>query len=115
MSDGTSSGTPLTRLTERLRQLFHRNGRPTRLHPAAVWSEASNTALLALTPAWRAVRSTWLKHVWPVLSVVSILGWSVLAAAVLLWITGQAFGWQEATAAAIAAFAMFVIAVAFIL
>lgn len=115
MSDGTSSGTPLTRLAERLQKLFHRNGRPTRLHPAAVWSEASSTAGQALVPAWQAVRDNWLKYVWPVLSVVSILGWSVLAAAILLWITGQAFGWQEATAASIAAFAMFVIAVAFIL
>ena len=36
-------------------------------------------------------------------------------AAILLWATGQAFGWQEAKAAAIAAFVMFVIAVAFVL
>ena len=58
MSDGTSSGTRLTRLAERLQQPFHRNGRPTRLHPAAVWSEASSTAAQALTPAWRTVPST---------------------------------------------------------
>ena len=81
-----SSGTPLTRLTERLKQPFFRDGRPTMLH-----------------------------YAWPVLSVVSVLGWSVLAGAILLWTTGQAFGWQEAKAAAIAAAVMSLIAVAFIL
>jgi hypothetical protein len=107
-----SSGTPLIRLAERLKQPFARNAR---LHPSAVWAEASSTAALALAPAWRTARGVWLKYAWPVLSVVSILGWSVLAAAVLLWVTGQAFGWQEAKAAAIAAFVMFVVAVGFIL
>ena len=46
---------------------------------------------------------------------ISVLGWSVLAAAILLWAAGQAYGWQEAKAAAVAAFVMFVIAVGFIL
>ena len=110
-----SSGTPVTRLAERLKRPFLRNGRPTALHPSAVWAEATNTAGLVLAPAWRTVRQLWLKYPWPVLSVVSVLGWSVLAAAVLLWWTGQAFGWQEAKAAAIAAFVLFVVAVAFIL
>jgi uncharacterized protein (DUF58 family) len=110
-----STGTPLTRIAERLRQPFHRNGQPTRLHPSAVWAEASSTAGLALAPAWRTARAAWLKHAWPVLSVVSVLGWSVLAAAILLWTAGQAYGWQEAKAAAVAAFVMFVIAVGFIL
>jgi uncharacterized protein (DUF58 family) len=110
-----STGTPLTRIAERLRQPFHRNGQPTRLHPSAVWAEASSTAGLALAPAWRTVKEAWLKHVWPVLSVISVLGWSVLAAAILLWTAGQAYGWQEAKAAAVAAFVMFVIAVGFIL
>ena len=110
-----SSGTPLTRLTERLKQPFFRDGRPTMLHPSAVWAEASSTAGLALAPAWRAGRDAWLRYAWPVLSVVSVLGWSVLAGAILLWTTGQAFGWQEAKAAAIAAAVMSLIAVAFIL
>ena len=74
-----------------------------------------NTAGLALAPAWRAVRALWQRYVWPVLSVVSLLGWFVLAASILLWTAGQAFGWQEAKAAAIAAFVLFVLAVGFIL
>jgi uncharacterized protein (DUF58 family) len=110
-----SSGTPLTRLAEPLRQLLGRVRRPTRFHVPAVWAEAVSTAGLAIAPAWHKTRGLWLRYVWPVLSVVSILGWSVLAAAILLWATGQAFGWQEAKAAAIAAFVLFVIAVGFIL
>ncbi|MFP5366271.1 MAG: DUF58 domain-containing protein, partial [Actinomycetes bacterium] len=110
-----SSGTPLTRLAERLKHPFQGDGQPARLHPSAVWAEARNTASMALAPAWRTIRAGWLKYPWPVLSVVSVLGWSVLAAAVLLWTAGQAFGWQEAKAAAIAAFVMFLIAVAFVL
>jgi uncharacterized protein (DUF58 family) len=46
---------------------------------------------------------------------VSVLGWSVLAAAALLWTAGQAYGWQEAKAAAIAGFVLLVLAVGFIL
>jgi hypothetical protein len=110
-----SSSTPLTRLAERLRQPFRRDGRPTRLHPSSVWADATSTAALALTPAWEKTRGLWLRYVWPVLSVVSVLGWSVLAAAILLWAAGQAFGWQEAKAAAIAAFVLFLIAIGFIL
>ena len=110
-----SSSTPLTRLAERLQQPFHRDGRRTRLHPGSIWTEAGSTAGLVLAPAWRAVRALWLRHVWPVLSVVSLLGWFVLAASILLWTLGQAFGWQEAKAAAIAAFVLFVLAVGFIL
>jgi uncharacterized protein (DUF58 family) len=110
-----SSGTPLTRLAERLRQPFHRDGRPIRLRPPAVLAEATSTVGLALAPAWHKGRALWLRYAWPVLAVVSVLGWSVLAAAILLWTAGQAFGWQEAKAAAIAAFVLFVIAVGFIL
>lgn len=110
-----SSSTALTRLAEHLQRPFHRDGRPTRLHPASLWGEAASTAGLALAPAGRAVRKLWLGSVWPVLSVVSVLGWSVLAGAILLWTAGQAFGWQEAKAAAIAAFVLFALAVGFIL
>ena len=110
-----SSSTPLTRLAERLQRPFHRDGSPTRLHPASLWTEAASTAGLALAPAWRAVRALWQRFVWPVLSVVSLLGWFVLAASILLWTAGQAFGWQEAKAAAVAAFVLFVLAVGFIL
>ncbi|WP_346960120.1 DUF58 domain-containing protein [uncultured Arthrobacter sp.] len=110
-----STGTPLTRLAERLKQPLSRGGRPARLHPSAVWAEASSTAALALAPAGRAVRKRFRRHLWPVLSVVSVLGWSVLAASVLLWTAGQAYGWQEAKAAAIAGFVLLVLAVGFIL
>ncbi|WP_426998699.1 DUF58 domain-containing protein [Pseudarthrobacter sp. N5] len=111
-----SSSTPLNRLAERLRRQFLQyHGRPARVHPSKVWAEASDTAGMALAPAWRTVRGFWFRYVWPVLSVVSVLGWSVLAASMLLWTVGQAFGWQEAKVAAIAASVLLVIAVGFVL
>ncbi|WP_445154904.1 DUF58 domain-containing protein [Arthrobacter sp. Hor0625] len=110
-----STGTAFTRFTERLKKPLSRAGTPARLHPGAVWSEASSTAALALAPAGRAVRDLFRRHVAPVLSVVSVLGWAVLAGAVLLWTLGQAYGWQEAKAAAIAAFVLLLLAVGFIL
>ena len=105
----------MSRFAERLKRRATRDGRPARLHPDSLWSEAGNTAGLVLSPAWRSLRKLWLAYAWPVLSVVSILGWSVLAASIVLWTVGQAYGWQEAKAAAVAAFVLFVLAVGFIL
>ncbi|WP_309106953.1 DUF58 domain-containing protein [Arthrobacter sp.] len=113
--------TPLNRLAERLRrflpagQLLPTKNRGNLLRPSAVWTEALSTAQLAVEPVWRVVRAQWLRFVWPVLSIVSVLGWSILAGSILLWVVGQSFGWQEAKAAAIAAFVLFVIAVGFVL
>ncbi|MEI2276470.1 DUF58 domain-containing protein [Paenarthrobacter ilicis] len=133
-----SSSTPLNRAAESLKRATsavagkvrsvrgpsgqppNRPGRPgkagggSKLHPAAVWSEAMGTAGEALGPAWRKATSLWLAYVWPVLSVVSLLGWVVLAASVALWWAGQAWGWQEAKSAALVAFLLFVLAIAFI-
>ncbi|WP_314324306.1 DUF58 domain-containing protein [Paenarthrobacter ilicis] len=133
-----SSSTPLNRAAESLKratsavagkvrsvrgpsgQPRNRPGRPgkagggSKLHPAAVWSEAMGTAGEALGPAWRKATSLWLAYVWPVLSVVSLLGWVVLAASVALWWAGQAWGWQEAKSAALVAFLLFVLAIVFI-
>lgn len=110
-----STSTPLNRLAERLKRPLSRAGGPARLHPSAVWAEARSTAALALAPAGNAVRAQYRRHLHPVLSVVSVLGWSVLAASVLLWAVGQAYGWQEAKAAAIAAFVLLLLAIGFIL
>jgi uncharacterized protein (DUF58 family) len=110
-----STGTPFIRLADRLRRPFTQARRPGRLQPSAVWSEAGSTSRLALVPVWRAVRRWWLRRIQPVLAVVSVLGWSVVGAAALLWAAGQAYGWQEAKAAATAALVLFVIAVGFIL
>ena len=68
-----------------------------------------------LPPLWRAVRTTYGRRLLAAVAVVSVLGWSVLAGSVLLWTAGQAFGWQEAKAAALAAFVLFALAVGFIL
>lgn len=110
-----STSTPLTRLADRLKRPLSRAGGSPRRHPSALWAEAGRTAALALAPAGRAVRHRLRRHVRPVVSVVSGLGWSVLAASVLLWVLGQAYGWQEATAAAVAAFVLFLLAVGFIM
>lgn len=85
-----------------------------KLHPAAVWAEATQAAAELIAPAWEKLRGLWLRYAWPVLSVVSVLGWLVLAASIALWIAGQAWGWQEAKSAALVAFLLFVLAVAFI-
>ena len=114
-----STGTPLTRLADRFRPHFRKDGRPSskssRLRRPAVWRLAGSTAGQALAPAWGVVRGIWARRVRPVLSVVSVLGWSVLGASAFLWIAGQAYGWQEAKAAAVAALVLFLIAVGFIL
>ncbi|WOH20028.1 DUF58 domain-containing protein [Paenarthrobacter sp. GOM3] len=91
-----------------------KTGKATKLHPASLWAEAAGTAGEVLQPAWRAVRKAWLTYAWPVLSVVSLLGWVVLAAAIGLWWAGAAWGWQEAKSAALVAFLLFVLAIAFI-
>nr|WP_115787851.1 DUF58 domain-containing protein [Arthrobacter silvisoli] len=88
---------------------------PPKLHPAAVWREASQALAEWLAPSWKKMSSLWFAYAWPALSVVSILGWVVLAATVLLWIAGQSWGWQEARSAALVAFLLFLFAVAFIL
>lgn len=114
-----STGTPLTRLAGRFRPPFRRDGtaspKSSSLRRPAVWREAGRTAGQALAPAWGSVRGVWARRVRPVLSVVSVLGWSVLGASAFLWIAGQAYGWQEAKAAAVAALVLFLIAVGFIL
>ncbi|MBT2514093.1 DUF58 domain-containing protein [Arthrobacter sp. ISL-30] len=112
-----SASTTLRRAAEILRIPLAKAGAtrlPAKLRPSAVWSEASSTAWEVLSPAWGGFRRLWLRYAWPVLSVVSILGWGVLAASILLWVTGQLWGWQEAKSAALVAFLLFVFAVAFI-
>lgn len=91
-----------------------KTGKASKLHPASLWAEAAGTAVEVLQPAWRTVRKAWLSYAWPVLSVVSLLGWVVLAAAIGLWWAGAAWGWQEAKSAALVAFLLFVLAIAFI-
>ncbi|WP_144662002.1 DUF58 domain-containing protein [Paenarthrobacter nicotinovorans] len=91
-----------------------RPGTTRKLHPAAVWAEAAGAAGEILAPAWEKFRALWLRYAWPVLSVVSLLGWVVLAASIGLWWAGQAWGWQEAKSAALVAFLLFLLAVGFI-
>lgn len=112
-----SASTTLRRAAEILRIPLGKAGAtrlPAKLRPSAVWSEASSTVWEVLSPAWGGFRRLWLRFAWPVLSVVSILGWGVLGASILLWVTGQLWGWQEAKSAALVAFLLFVFAVAFI-
>ncbi|GAB4099137.1 DUF58 domain-containing protein [Sinomonas halotolerans] len=57
----------------------------------------------------------WKRWLRPVLKAVSPLGWAVAAAAAALGAAGALWGWQEASAAAVLAAALFVLAVAFVL
>lgn len=94
---------------------FHRDGAPTRLHPTSLWAEGGKLAELYAARVWAKVR-TWLQRwVAPVLATISPLGAVVIAAVVLLWSLGGAFGWQEIRVAALMGTLLMVIAVAFIL
>ena len=112
-----SASTTLRRAAEFLRKPLSKSAAtrlPAKLRPSLVWAEASSIMWEVLSPWWAGVRRLWLRYPWPVLSVISILGWGVLGASILLWVTGQLWGWQEAKSAALAAFLLFVFAVAFI-
>lgn len=112
-----SASTTLRRAAEFLRKPLSKSAAtqlPAKLRPSLVWAEASSIMWEVLSPWWAGVRRLWLRYPWPVLSVISVLGWGVLGASILLWATGQLWGWQEAKSAALAAFLLFLFAVAFI-
>lgn len=90
------------------------SGRP-RLHPASLWREAAGLGRAYAAPAFTRASSAYRARLHPVLAVVSPLGWVVALAAVLLALAGAVWGWQEATAAALLAAALFVLSVLFVL
>ncbi len=102
---------------------FHNEGEPTRLHPASLWSAGRDIAEKRALPLWAKVWSTvrsavsaWTKRfVLPAIATVSRLGFVVLGAALLLWIIGVWFGWQEAKIAALLAAVLVLLAIAFVL
>ncbi|ALO67712.1 hypothetical protein AS189_16020 [Arthrobacter alpinus] len=100
---------------EFLSRPFRREGTPTRLHPASLTREAGKVATIYLGPTWAAVSGWFKRWISPALATVSTLGWVVLGAAVLLWILGALFGWQEAKVAALLAVVLLLIAIAFVL
>lgn len=112
---------------EYLGRPFHRDGEPTRLHPASLWRAGAEFAEQRALPVWSRVGSTASSTVWPKVSAwtrrfvlpaiaaVSTQGFVVLGAALLLWILGVWFGWQEAKIAALLAGVLVVLAIAFVL
>lgn len=94
---------------------FHRDGTPTRLHPASLTREAVKVADIYVAPVAAKGAALFRRHISPVLATVSTLGYVVLGAAVLLWILGASYGWQEAKVAALLATVLLLIAVAFVL
>ncbi|MFJ4210005.1 DUF58 domain-containing protein [Paenarthrobacter sp. NPDC089675] len=109
-ASGNPSGSPSGRPGKSSRQ----DGKSGKLHPAAVWAEAAGTLGELVAPVWSTLRRLWLRSAWPVLSVVSVLGWVILATAIGLWLAGQAWGWQEAKSAAMVAFLLLILAIVFI-
>lgn len=104
-----------SKVGEFLSRPFHSEGTPTRLHPASLTREASKVAGIYLAPGW-AKAMGWLKrYLGPVLATISTLGFVVLGTAVLLWILGASYGWQEAKVAALLATVLLLIAIAFVL
>lgn len=100
---------------EFLSRPFHRDGTPTRLHPASLTREAVKVADIYVAPVAAKGAALFRRHISPVLATVSTLGYVVLGAAVLLWILGASYGWQEAKVAALLATVLLLIAVAFVL
>ncbi|MDO5753336.1 DUF58 domain-containing protein [Arthrobacter sp.] len=94
---------------------FHSEGKPTRLHPASLWREAVAVAKIYVAPVWAKVRAWYGRYIAPALATISTLGYVVLGAAVVLWILGGVFGWQEAKVAGLLAVVLLLIAIAFIL
>ncbi|MGO2542648.1 MAG: DUF58 domain-containing protein [Specibacter sp.] len=94
---------------------FHREGTPTRLHPTSLWREAGKVANIYVAPVWAKVIAWCKRYVTPVLATISTLGFVVMGAALVLWILGAVFGWQEAEIAALFAVLLLLIAIAFIL
>lgn len=100
---------------EFLSRPFHRDGTPTRLHPASLTREAVKVADIYAAPVAAKGAALFRRHISPVLATVSTLGYVVLGAAVVLWILGASYGWQEAKVAALLATVLLLIAVAFVL
>ncbi|AIY03700.1 hypothetical protein ART_4101 [Arthrobacter sp. PAMC 25486] len=94
---------------------FHRDGIPTQLHPGSLWREAAKVAGTYVAPVWDKVGAWSRKYVVPVLATISTLGFVVLGAAIVLWILGVSFGWQEAKVAALLGLFLMLIAIAFVL
>lgn len=94
---------------------FHREGTPTRLHPASLWRETGTVAKIYVAPVWSKVMVWCRRYIAPGLATISTLGFVVLGAALVLWILGAAFGWQEAKVAGLLAVVLLLIAIAFIL
>lgn len=111
MSIKSSAG----KVGEVLSRPFHRGGTPTRLHPASLTREAGKVATIYVGPVWSKVASWTKRWIAPAVATISTLGWIVLSAAVLLWILGVSFGWQEAKVAALLALLLMLIAIAFVL
>lgn len=87
----------------------------TRLHPASLWREAAALGRSYAAPTLARAGAAYRAKLHPTLSVVSPLGWAVALAAVLLAVAGAAWGWQEATAAALLAASLFVLSIVFVL
>ncbi|MDJ0317095.1 MULTISPECIES: DUF58 domain-containing protein [Arthrobacter] len=100
---------------EFLSRPFQREGTPTRLHPTSLWREGGSFASIYGAPVWLKVTTWWKRHVVPVLETISTLGFVAMGAAIVLWIVGAVFGWQEAKIAALFSVVLLLIAIAFIL
>lgn len=85
-----------------------------RLHPASLWSEAVSVTRMVAEPATSRIRDwsgQWLR---PASTLISPIGWLLLAAVVLFWFLGLAFDWIEAVVAALVGTLLLLLAIPFI-
>lgn len=81
---------------------------------ASLLSESVKVARLSLEPAAARAAALYRRFGAPVLGIVSPLGWMVAAGALVLWVLGASYGWEEAQVAALAAALLLLIAAGFI-
>lgn len=93
---------------------FHRDGKPTRLHPSSLWADGGKIAESYLAPTWKKVQAWSSVYLTPALATISTLGAVVIGAVVLLWAIGGVFGWQELKVAALLGALLLLLSIAFI-
>lgn len=86
-----------------------------RLHPASLWAEAVSFTQLVAEPATSKMRTWFSKWGAPVGTLVSPIGWLLLAAVVLFWFLGARFNWTEAIVAALVGTLLLLLAIPFII
>lgn len=86
-----------------------------RFHPVNIFRQLGALLALWLGPLARTVGQWIVRHIWPVLSPISLLGWLVIAVTIIFAVLGFSFGWLEALALSVLCFVVLLVALVFII